>query len=177
MYLAAAAGGLDFAPGTDHRYSNSGYLILRLAIERGAGQSYDSFVQEKVFKPMAISRIVMETAQPIPEETSRYIRGPRGLRPAGRNPVNWLATPTDMVRFLSAVSGTRGEPFLSRGSIARRLPRPRRRWKPTPAPSTLAWVGTPSGTCPTATSSRRTAASPVSARGSSISPMVSIGPS
>jgi CubicO group peptidase (beta-lactamase class C family) len=113
MYHAAAAGRLDFAPGSEHRYSNSGYLILRLAIERGAGQSYDSFVQEKVFKPMAISRIVMETAQPVPEETSRYIRGPRGLRPAGRNPVNWLATPTDMVRFLSAVSGTRGEPFLS----------------------------------------------------------------
>ena len=113
MYHAAAAGQLDFAPGTDHRYSNSGYLILRLAIERGAGQSYDSFIREKVFKPMGISRIVMETAQPIPEETSRYVRGPRGLRPAGRNPVNWMATPTDMVRFLSAVSGTRGEPFLS----------------------------------------------------------------
>jgi N-acyl-D-amino-acid deacylase len=113
MYHAAAAGRLDFAPGTDHRYSNSGYLILRLAIERGAGQPYESFVQEKVLKPMGISRIVMETAQPIAEETARYVRGPRGLRPAGRNPVNWLATPTDMVRFLSAVAGTRGAAFLS----------------------------------------------------------------
>jgi CubicO group peptidase (beta-lactamase class C family) len=106
-------GGPELSTQTKCVYAKSGYLILRLAIERGAGQSYDSFVQEKVFKPMAVSRIVMETAQPIPEETSRYIRVPRGLRPTGRNPVNWLATPTDMVRFLSAVSGTRGEPFLS----------------------------------------------------------------
>lgn len=112
-YKAAAAGRLDFAPGTEHHYSNSGYMVLRLVIEQAAGESYVPYVRERVLRPMGIRRIVMETADPVADETGRYVRGPKGIRPAVRLVHNWLATPTDLVRFLTAVSGTRGTSFLS----------------------------------------------------------------
>jgi N-acyl-D-amino-acid deacylase len=112
-YRAAAAGRLDFAPGTEHHYSNSGFLILRLAIERAAGRPYVPFVREEVLRPMGIHRIVMEAAEPRPGETVRYLKRPKGLRPAPRLPHNWLATPTDLVRFLSAVAGSGGTSFLA----------------------------------------------------------------
>ena len=115
---------LDFAPGSQHKYSNSGYLILRLAIEHAAKRPYVPFVREEILAPMGISRIEMEAAKPIPAETGRYVRGPKGLKAAVRNPRNWLASPGDMVRFVTALDGSRGAPFLSKRIYRRMLAPP-----------------------------------------------------
>jgi CubicO group peptidase (beta-lactamase class C family) len=115
---------LDFTPGSEHRYSNLGYLILRLAIERAAGQPYEPFVRKQVLKPMGITRMVLERPKPIPEETTRYTVGPNGLKRAPHIPHNWLATPTDLVKFLTALTGARGQPFLSRETYERMLELP-----------------------------------------------------
>ena len=42
---------LLFEPGTERRYSNAGYIVLGLIIERVSGQSYFDYVREHVFKP------------------------------------------------------------------------------------------------------------------------------
>jgi D-alanyl-D-alanine carboxypeptidase len=42
---------LEFAPGTDERYSNAGYVVLGLVIERVSGQSYDAYVRDHVLVP------------------------------------------------------------------------------------------------------------------------------
>jgi len=42
---------LEFAPGTDERYSNAGYVVLGLVIERVTGQSYFDFVRDRILKP------------------------------------------------------------------------------------------------------------------------------
>ena len=42
---------LDFLPGTSQSYSNFGYLILSLIIEKVSGQSYEDFIQENVLRP------------------------------------------------------------------------------------------------------------------------------
>jgi len=50
-YLPFFAGDpLLFAPGTDQRYSNGGYIVLGLIIERISGQSYYDYVQKNIFE-------------------------------------------------------------------------------------------------------------------------------
>jgi CubicO group peptidase (beta-lactamase class C family) len=41
---------MDFAPGEEFKYNNSGYIILGYIIESLSGQSYASFVEENIFK-------------------------------------------------------------------------------------------------------------------------------
>ena len=42
---------LDFAPGTQSRYSNTGYAFLAYVIERVSGLSYDRFVRQRLMLP------------------------------------------------------------------------------------------------------------------------------
>ena len=42
---------LAFVPGTWQQYSNFGYLLLSLVIEKASGMSYDAFMQQEVFGP------------------------------------------------------------------------------------------------------------------------------
>lgn len=42
---------LLFEPGTSRRYSNAGYIVLGLIIEKVSGQRYHDYVREHVFRP------------------------------------------------------------------------------------------------------------------------------
>jgi D-alanyl-D-alanine carboxypeptidase len=42
---------LEFEPGTGNRYSNGGYLVLGLIIEKASGVDYYAYVRENIFKP------------------------------------------------------------------------------------------------------------------------------
>jgi CubicO group peptidase (beta-lactamase class C family) len=46
---------LEFPPGKGRRYSNAGYIVLGLIIERVSGQSYDDYVREHVFVPAGMT--------------------------------------------------------------------------------------------------------------------------
>lgn len=46
---------LNFAPGTEWRYSNSNYIVLGTIIEQVSGQSYESFLQEQIFGPLQMT--------------------------------------------------------------------------------------------------------------------------
>ncbi len=45
---------LLFSPGETARYSNSGYIVLGSIIEHVAGQSYEAFLQQAIFEPLAM---------------------------------------------------------------------------------------------------------------------------
>jgi D-alanyl-D-alanine carboxypeptidase len=51
-----AAKPLAFAPGTKHAYSNGGFIVLGLMIERASGQDYYSYVQRRIFEPAGMTR-------------------------------------------------------------------------------------------------------------------------
>ena len=42
---------LGYVPGTSQAYSNLGYMILSMVIEKVSGQSYEDFIQENVLRP------------------------------------------------------------------------------------------------------------------------------
>jgi len=46
---------LQFEPGTQQRYSNAGYIVLGLIIERITGQDYYTYVRDNIFKPAGMT--------------------------------------------------------------------------------------------------------------------------
>lgn len=44
----------DFAPGTDYRYNNSGYVLLGMILEQVTGTPYPELVQEWFFTPLGL---------------------------------------------------------------------------------------------------------------------------
>jgi CubicO group peptidase (beta-lactamase class C family) len=47
---------LNFEPGTAHLYSNSGYFLLSIIVERAAGKSLRDFAREQIFSPLGMER-------------------------------------------------------------------------------------------------------------------------
>jgi CubicO group peptidase (beta-lactamase class C family) len=47
---------LNFAPGDEHLYSNSGYFLLSVIVERVARQSLREFARQRIFEPLQMRR-------------------------------------------------------------------------------------------------------------------------
>lgn len=54
---------LDFAPGADWSYSNTGFVLLGILIHKVSGEFYGDFLQEHIFKPLGMrtTRIISES--------------------------------------------------------------------------------------------------------------------
>ena len=61
---------LQFSPGEKFKYSNSGYHLLGLIIEKVSGMSYYDFLQENIFTPLEMKH----TGAPYPRE--KYMNRP-----------------------------------------------------------------------------------------------------
>ena len=59
---------LDFAPGTKWSYSNSGYILLGMIIERSSGLSYNDFLKKNVLDPLGMSNSGYDRATDILKE-------------------------------------------------------------------------------------------------------------
>lgn len=68
---------LEFAPGSAFKYSNSGYVLLGLVIERVSGQAYGAYLRERIFAPLGMAHsVVDERDRLIPgRATGYYSRG------------------------------------------------------------------------------------------------------
>jgi len=45
---------LDFKPGTNWSYSNTGYILLGMIVEKVSGQSYADFLKHNIFEPLGM---------------------------------------------------------------------------------------------------------------------------
>ena len=52
--MIARQNGLNFVPGDEHLYSNSGYFLLGVIVSRVSGKSLNAFAQEQIFKPLGM---------------------------------------------------------------------------------------------------------------------------
>ncbi len=48
------SGDLEFEPGSQHRYNNSGYFLLGAIIEKVTGKTYEQALQENIFDPLGM---------------------------------------------------------------------------------------------------------------------------
>ncbi len=75
---------LDFEPGSKFSYSNSGYILLGYLLEKISGQTYGDFLQQTIFKPLAMADTGMDNTRMIlPKRAQGYAAGPAGLEHAG----------------------------------------------------------------------------------------------
>ena len=98
---------LDYAPGTQWQYSNTGYVVAGQIVEKVAGEPLFSFLQKRIFKPLGMTSVIdMDKAigPKFPQGYGRAALGPvRVETPAAPG---WLyaagelsMTPTDLAKW------------------------------------------------------------------------------
>jgi CubicO group peptidase (beta-lactamase class C family) len=131
---------LQYTPGTSKAYSNLGYSVLGLIIEKVTGMSYEEFCMKNILEPLGIYDMRLAGNLPsdrAPFEVSYYEPPYWNLKPSiygtgemvlscyGGNDIRalggagaWLATAPDLMRLLLAVDGFDTRPdILSSESI------------------------------------------------------------
>lgn len=132
---------LGFTPGTSQRYSNFGYLLLSMAIEKVTGTDYESFIRENVLEPAGcfdmhiaknyyeerydneVKYYMQKDSEPCEEFTLSGNLVPRcyggsdihSLSGAGA----WCGSPAELCRFVASIDGKEGVPdIISSESVA-----------------------------------------------------------
>lgn len=62
---------LDFPPGTSFRYSNSGYVLLGVVLEKAAGKPYEEVLRERIFQPLGMSSTGYDHSEVVLENRAR----------------------------------------------------------------------------------------------------------
>ena len=131
---------LAYAPGTSWEYSNFGYLLLSLVIEKVGGAPYEKWMKENILSPAGCTDMhlahnyykekypnevryyMQDNDPPVPEfnnsgdSVARCYGGNniRGLLGAGA----WVASTAELARFVASIDGRKEIPdILSRHSV------------------------------------------------------------
>jgi len=104
----------DFEPGTKHRYSNSGYQILGLIIEKLTGKPFGEALKERITDRVGLADTYMATGNidVSKNEALTYIHFGGDWKPVSETHPTILfsagaivSTPGDMARFIQALFG------------------------------------------------------------------------
>jgi CubicO group peptidase (beta-lactamase class C family) len=81
---------LDFEPGTAWQYSNTGYVVAGMIVEKASGQPLLKFLDQHIFKPLGMHPIDQDvaTGKGFPQPTHRFALGP--IRAAKPPASGWL---------------------------------------------------------------------------------------
>ena len=116
LAVLAAWGEPLFPPGERYEYSNPGYELLALIVERASGASYAEFVEKRIFAPLGMTSSVVydERAPTIARRAYGYRREGDGFRLDDDHPLNYLigsggiySTVEDLARWDQALYGER----------------------------------------------------------------------
>ncbi len=77
--LLARQTGLNFEPGTDYVYSNSGYTLLAVVIERVSGQTLRTFTERRLFRPLGMTHTVFRDDHTLLVPNRAYAYARQGL--------------------------------------------------------------------------------------------------
>lgn len=102
---------LDFDPGTRRRYSNAGYVVLGLVIEKVSGQSYYDYVREHIYKPAGMTNSdSFALAEATPNRAVGMTGAPNARKPntdslpaRGSSAGGGYSTVNDLLRFTRAL--------------------------------------------------------------------------
>jgi CubicO group peptidase (beta-lactamase class C family) len=108
---------LEFAPGTREQYSNAGYIVLGLLIERLSGENYYDYVRRHILEPAGMTRTASWPVDSLPSNTATgYTRGGQAAPPdapltrntdflpgRGSSAGGGYSTAHDLLRLLNAL--------------------------------------------------------------------------
>ena len=71
---------LNYAPGAEYSYTNTGFFLLSQIVERVSGKSLNAFAQERIFKPLGMEHTLFQDdhTQVIPNRATGYDPAPNG---------------------------------------------------------------------------------------------------
>jgi CubicO group peptidase (beta-lactamase class C family) len=80
LRIIARQKALNFMPGDEHLYSNSGYAVLALAVERATGTPFATYADANIFEPlgMTVSHFHTDLARLVKLRAYAYDRRPDG---------------------------------------------------------------------------------------------------
>jgi CubicO group peptidase (beta-lactamase class C family) len=124
---------LNFKPGAEHLYSNSGYMLLAKVVERVGGKPFPVFMRERVFTPLGMrdTRVHMDHQEIVPGRAYSYEPNDAGgyrnsvLSYANAGATSLFTTVEDLARWLEnfhtgAVGGAAArEMQLTRGILTK----------------------------------------------------------
>lgn len=72
--------GTYFTPGTEYRYSNSGYSVLAMIVEEVSGKPFPEFLHDEIFAPLGMDNTVafVNGVNEVPNRAFGYKRGDNG---------------------------------------------------------------------------------------------------
>ncbi len=98
---------LNFKPGSEWSYSNSGYALMSMLVERVSGKSLGEFTKERIFDPLGMKnsqwddkpeRVVQKRARSYSKgDDGNWIRHPKTIAATGDG--NLLITVGDLLRW------------------------------------------------------------------------------
>lgn len=97
---------LDFDPGTQWQYSNTGYVVAGMIVEKVAGMPLLAFLNQRIFKPLGMKAMDQDLAigKGYPQGYQRFALGP--VRPEKPAAHGWLyaagelaMSPTDLAKW------------------------------------------------------------------------------
>jgi len=76
LHLLERESRLYFAPGSAYRYSNGGYAMLALVVERASGRSFQDFLHARIFEPLGMHDTLayVQEGPPVPHRAYGYSR-------------------------------------------------------------------------------------------------------
>ena len=86
--LIARQRGVNFSPGQEWRYSNTGFFLASIIVKRASGQSLASFAHDRIFVPLGMTstQYLDDTTRVVPNRATAY--SPRDSKSGGGFRVN-----------------------------------------------------------------------------------------
>jgi len=109
---------LEFEPGAKSQYSNGGYIVLGLIVEKASGQDYYAYVREHIYKPAGMTDsdsyakddAVANRAKGYTRSGSAWVPNDDTLPARGSSAGGGYSTARDLLKYMAALQkGTFGE--------------------------------------------------------------------
>jgi CubicO group peptidase (beta-lactamase class C family) len=109
---------LNFQPGAEHLYSNTGFTLLAEVVARVTGESFPDWTREHLFQPLGMTRTHFHAdhQEIVPDRAYSYENGPHGLQKsvlsyANVGATSLFTTAEDLARWMHNLqTGTVGGP-------------------------------------------------------------------
>lgn len=104
---------LDYPPGTQAKYANGQWNLIKYVIECASQEPYGRYMKKQL-RSIGIEDMVEESPNVVQGQSNRYGGNPPRMIKGGQRTVplmpsfgNWMASSVDLIKFLTAIDGSR----------------------------------------------------------------------